>query len=679
MTPVVVHPDDDDDDDPVDAIDWSGCGLTTPRSLFASDASSSFARVTTLNLSSNGLFSLNGIERLPALRTLDVRFNELRTLDALSNGPVKWTLRRLDASGNAIESVRGLELPALRTLRLNSNALRDDDDDNDENDSAFRGMEALKVLDVADNALTRVPNASACLGLRAVGLSRNALSSLEAASRRLPATVTDLDIRANDVVDVEEFRHLRYFPRLARLWFKGNPMEARAVHYGYDARAVASFCVATLRECDGASVIASSWGKAARTRLFRNDSGELCEDLLGMLSEGVQPWFLGQYLHSVCGRPEETTPKRRASAMMRDQSAMFSVSSFVPLKKESGGDGNDDGGNGFDDDDDNGDGQTFMVEAERVVYANGDAERAPRGLDSTADWLSQIVSDESSDDEKDEVEQGDQTPVKGRANAMTTTSPRVGVKPADEMSVDELRMISPIRQTPPSRTIFVEDNDEDTTRGDSTVELTAFYSMEDEPATSPRGTSAAVTKSTTSSTPASSSQSMRLLRATDVATTDAKSTKKRNEARRRENDGKRDLSGDFQEAQKDILSSLADESFENSPDLRPPPVTPPKRRDPNAFVFTDDSESFLDDFSEDDEDELSLRSFILTGDEDVLTSPQKIRSDLQRAVSDLAESAASPKRVAATAKKIEGMISAIKQSRVRAGDYSSSNSLSTQQ
>lgn len=678
-----MTPDDDDDDDPdpvdVDAIDWSGRGLTTTRSLLTLDASSSssFARVTKLNLSSNGLFSLRGIEGLPALRTLDVRFNELRTLDGLSMGPVKWTLRTLDASGNAIESVRGLHLPALRTLRLNSNALRDDDDDDDENDSAFRGMEALKVLDVADNGLTRVPNASACLGLRAVGLSRNALSSLEASSRRLPATLTDLDIRANDVVDVEELRHLRYFPRLARLWFKGNPMEARAVHYGYDARAVAAFCAATLRECDGASVIASSWGKAARTRLFRNDSGELCEDLLAMLSEKVQPWFLGQYLHSVCGRPEETTPKRRASAMMRDQSAMFSVSSFVPLKNESGGDDDDDGGNGFDDDDDNGEGQTFMVEAERVVYSNGDAERAPRGLDSTADWLSQIVSDESSDDEKEEVEQEDQTPVKGRANA-TTTSPRVGFKLADEMSVDELRMISPIRQTPPSRTIFIEDNDEDTTRGDSTVESTAFYSMEDEPATSSRGTSAAVAKSTTSAS-ASSSQSMRLLRATDVVATDAKSTKKRNEARWRENDGKRDLSGDFQDAQKDILRGLADESFENSPDLRPPPATPPNRRDPNAFVFTDDSESFLDDFSEDDEDELSLRSFILTGDEDVLTSPQKIRSDLQRAVSDLAESAASPKRVAATAKKIEGMISAIKQSRVRAGDYSSSNSLSTQQ
>ena len=172
---------------------------------------------------------------------------------------------------------------------------------------------------------------------------------------------------------------------------------------------------------------------------------------------------------------------------------------------------------------------------------------------------------------------------------------------------------------------------------------------------------------------------MRLLRATDVVATDAKSTKKRDEARRRENHGKRDLSGDFQDARKDMLSGLADESFENSPDLRPPPATPPKRRDPSAFVFTDDSESFLDDFSEDDEDELSLRSFILTGDEDVLTSPQKIRSDLRRVVSDLAESVASPKRVAATAKKIEGMISAIKQSRVRAGDYSSSNSLSTQQ
>jgi len=666
MTPVDVPVDDGvdvpaDDADvvtcAVDALDWSGRGLTRAPAL-----APSFAHVTTLNLSSNGLFSLRGVERLPALRTLDVRFNRLRALDELCTGPARATLRALDASGNAIESVRGLALPALRTLRLSSNALRDDDDDDDE--SAFSGMEALRILDVADNALTRVPNASACLGLRAVGLSRNALSSLEELSRRLPATVTDLDIRGNDLVDVEEFRHLRYFPRLARLWFKGNPMEARAVHYGYDARAVAAFCVATLRECDGASIIASSWGKAARTRLFRNDSGELCEDLLAMMSEGVQPWFLGQYLHSVCERPETTTQRR--AAMMRDQSAMFSVSSFVPLKKESGGD--DDGGNGFDDDDDEEE-QTFMVEAERV-YTDGDAERAPsapRGLDSTADWLSQIVSDDSSDEGKEEVEREGQTPVKGSAN----TTSRVVFKPADEMSLDELRMISPIRQTPPSRTIFFEDNDEENTRGDSTVESTAFYSMEDEPTTSPRGASAAVPTMTTS---ASSSSSMRLLRATDVVVVDAKSTKKRNEARRRERDGKRDLIGDFQDAQKDILSGLGDESFENSPDLRPPPATPPKRRDPNAFVFTDDSESFLDDFSEDDEDELSLRSFILTGDEDV-TSPQKIRSNLQRAVSDLAKTA-SPKRVAATAKKIEGMISAIQQSRVRAGDYSPSDSLS---
>ena len=128
----------------------------------------------------------------------------------------------------------------------------------------------------------------------------------------------------------------------------------------------------------------------------------------------------------------------------------------------------------------------------------------------------------------------------------------------------------------------------------------------------------------------------------------------------------------------------ASPSGEDSPDLRPAPLDGGRRRrgdDDGSFVFTDDDDSsfvFTDD-DDRDRDEESLRSFLLTGDDSsspsTPTRRRRVESRLQSIVADAIDGRASgrgggtPERLAACAKKIEGMITDIKKSRARAGDY----------
>ena len=132
-----------------------------------------------------------------------------------------------------------------------------------------------------------------------------------------------------------------------------------------------------------------------------------------------------------------------------------------------------------------------------------------------------------------------------------------------------------------------------------------------------------------------------------------------------------------------------DDSFDNSPDLRPPPSTVNRR----SLAFTDDSESILVDDGDDDEfgslqddDEASLRSFILTGDEDSSgisasasrsASASNLRAELKSMVNDLAlaqDGLGTPQRLLKAQSKIEQMLARVKRDRVRAGEFSQSAS-----
>ena len=112
---------------------------------------------------------------------------------------------------------------------------------------AIDGFASLVELDVRENGLESIPDVRHCPALRCVNARGNALCSLAETPRALPAALTTLDVSGNDIAEVEELRHLGYFPRLARVCVKGNPLEARAVHYGYDARSVVAYCVPSAR------------------------------------------------------------------------------------------------------------------------------------------------------------------------------------------------------------------------------------------------------------------------------------------------------------------------------------------------------------------------------------------------------------------------------------------------
>lgn len=594
--------DDDDEARAINALKWSGFGL---RAL--PDARE-FAHVTVLNVSSNALVTLDGVRCLPRLRALDASNNRLVDLRAVH---YCRELREIDCSANAIRDVRGLGVSCakLRVFKASRNAFA--------SDAEFDDFPALRELDLSNNCLGEgLPDLRACGGLVSVNVRGNAISTLRLAERLLPATTRHLDVADNDIISVEEFRHLRHFPRLESLTFTGNPLEARARHYGYDARAVALFCAPRLRCVNGGAASRSSWALASK-RLFLNDQGELCDDLLAMLRENVSPWVLGEYLRHVCGvESDEWLQNQRRESNAEPPSAMFTVSTFVPLCDDCG----DAQSASTDEDDVVGAQSTFVVDSSRVFEDKGDPKEA---LDSTAHWLSHLDSDSSDDDSSSLLNDGDDIDD-------------------HEFSFDSLRMISPIRAQEAARVSASDDDDDDfgtpLERGSATLANTSsieFHSLaedfthvvvDDDNDDDEHGDYNDARASTSAS-------------AQNIDATPSTST------------------GGTMRLLKSTSSFATNESFENSPDLRPPVA---RDGGHGSFVFSDDSKSFAQDEIDDDEDDDSQSTDA--------NSQTPRRAFIKRAVSELSRDGPTPERLAMTAKKIEEMISSLKQSRGRRED-----------
>ena len=593
--------DDDDEARAINALKWSGFGL---RAL--PDARE-FAHVTVLNVSSNALVTLDGVRCLPRLRALDASNNRLVDLRAVH---YCRELREIDCSANAIRDVRGLGVSCakLRVFKASRNAFA--------SDAEFDDFPALRELDLSYNCLGEgLPDLRACGGLVSVNVRGNAISTLRLAERLLPATTRHLDVADNDIISVEEFRHLRHFPRLESLTFTGNPLEARARHYGYDARAVALFCAPRLRCVNGGAASRSSWALASK-RLFLNDQGELCDDLLAMLRENVSPWVLGEYLRHVCGvESDEWLQNQRRESNAEPPSAMFTVSTFVPLRDDCG----DAQSASTDEDDVVGAQSTFVVDSSRVFEDKGDPKEA---LDSTAHWLSHLDSDSSDDDSSSLLNDGDDIDD-------------------HEFSFDSLRMISPIRAQEAARVSASDDDDDFGTpleRGSATLANTSsieFHSLaedfthvvvDDDNDDDEYGDYNDARASTSAS-------------AQNIDATPSTST------------------GGTMRLLKSKSSFATNESFENSPDLRPPVA---RDGGHGSFVFSDDSKSFAQDEIDDDEDDDSQSTNA--------NSQTPRRAFIKRAVSELSRDGPTPERLAMTAKKIEDMISSLKQSRGRRDD-----------
>ena len=604
--------DDDDDDDArtINALKWSGYGL---RAL---PSAREFAHVTVLNVSSNALVSLDGLNALPRLRALDASNNRLVDLRGAHQCS---ELREIDCSANAIRDVRGLGVSCakLRTFKASRNAFA--------SDVVFDDFPALRELDLSHNCLGEgLPDLRACVGLVSVNVAGNAITTLRFAERLLPATTTHLDVSENDVVNVEEFRHLRHFPRLESLMFTGNPLEARAEHYGYDARAVALFCAPRLRAVNGAAAAAAAWALASK-RLFLNDQGVLCDDLLAMLNEDVSPWVLGGYLRHVCGVEGGDRPKLATRAAAPSACSMFTVSTFVPL---------DDARSVTSTDDDVPDVRaTFVVDSSRVYDDDDDdddndvrrvATSPKEALNSTAHWLSR--HSDSSDDESSSLL--DEEDDDGR-----------------DFSFDSLRMISPVRAFTPQESTTSDEDD---------------FATPLERATTP---SSGAREMSPSRSIEFHSLAEDLTRVDDEDDDDDGDVYSDARASSSASAPERERQRDPTPGTMRLLRSTTD-SFDNSPDLRPR-IT---HRDGahGSFMFSDDSKSFARDEIDGDSDEDEDDSRSTEAASPSLPTPR--RAFIQRAVSELTRDGPTPERLAMTAKKIEGMISSLKESRARGDD-----------
>ena len=263
------------------ALDWSHHSLRALPDLRYVPLNLT-RHVRALNLSSNALLKLNGLEHLPCLESLNVSSNRLVRLDLAQN----VNLTTLDASHNSLMAIAGLGgCLRLAHVSLANNCI-----------STIEGLDhqrSLETLDVSHNACETLGDISLCGKLTHCDLSHNAISTLHGASSKLPNALRVLNLGYNELIDVSEIKHLAPCANLVSLILRGNPLFAFAASCGFEPRAVIAFALPRLAALDDEGASTAAWSATARTSLFRNDAGELCPDLLRLLGEGT-----GKGLHS---------------------------------------------------------------------------------------------------------------------------------------------------------------------------------------------------------------------------------------------------------------------------------------------------------------------------------------------------------------------------------------------
>lgn len=128
-------------------------------------ATSKIETVTTLNIASQNIADLTGIEDFTALESLNCDYNDLTTLDLSNN----TSLRVLDAAENEFTSIDVTGYLSLEEVNLRSNSITNLLVDNNPN---------LKKLKVGKNALTTL-DVTACTQLEELAVHQNLLESLD--------------------------------------------------------------------------------------------------------------------------------------------------------------------------------------------------------------------------------------------------------------------------------------------------------------------------------------------------------------------------------------------------------------------------------------------------------------------------------------------------------------------
>ncbi len=103
-----------------------GCSISTAELIYEVDFSGHLVRSDekTLSFPSCGLASISGLERMERLEELDLSGNEIINLFSFEITPSRFTIRKLNLSGNKIQSVTALiGLTALEELDLSGNMI----------------------------------------------------------------------------------------------------------------------------------------------------------------------------------------------------------------------------------------------------------------------------------------------------------------------------------------------------------------------------------------------------------------------------------------------------------------------------------------------------------------------------------------------------------------------------
>jgi Leucine-rich repeat (LRR) protein len=130
---------------------------------------SNLTSLQTLNLQSNQITTINGLDTLTSLQTLTLQSNQITTINGLDN---LTSLQTLDLSSNQITTIEGLEsLTSLQNLYLSSNQI-----------TTIQGLDSLillNILSINSNQITTINGLDFLTSLEYLNLASNQISTIE--------------------------------------------------------------------------------------------------------------------------------------------------------------------------------------------------------------------------------------------------------------------------------------------------------------------------------------------------------------------------------------------------------------------------------------------------------------------------------------------------------------------
>ena len=187
------------------------------------------ASLTELDLSGNQIAKLEGLNALTSLTRLDLSGNQISKLESLAS---LTSLTRLDLSDNQIAKLEGLDsLTSLTKLDLSYNQISKIDgldhltsltqlDLSNNQISKLESLErltSLTELDLSDNQIAKLEGLERLTSLTGLNLSGNQISKLESLASL--TSLTELNLSGNQISKLESLASLT---SLTRLYLSGN-------------------------------------------------------------------------------------------------------------------------------------------------------------------------------------------------------------------------------------------------------------------------------------------------------------------------------------------------------------------------------------------------------------------------------------------------------------------------